>query len=237
MPVYRLTEALAFPDPSEAEPDGLLAAGGDLRVERLLLAYSRGIFPWHGGPPILWYAPDPRAVLRPSALHVPARLRRTLRQSGFELTLDTAFRAVVEACAGTPRPGQDGSWITPGMVEAYTELHRLGLAHSAEAWRDGRLVGGVYGPSLGSVFFGESMFHAERDASKAALVALVWQLEAWRFRLFDAQIPTPHLARFGVEPWPRARFQAALAEALERPTRRGRWALEPGLVARRAAAG
>lgn len=237
MPVYRLTEALAFPEPSEAEPDGLLAAGGDLRVERLLLAYSRGIFPWHGGPPILWYAPDPRAVLRPSALHVPERLQRTLRRGGFELTLDTAFRAVVEACAETPRPGQDGSWITPAMVEAYTELHQLGLAHSAEAWRDGRLVGGVYGPSLGSAFFGESMFHAERDASKAALVALVWQLEAWRFRLFDAQIPTPHLVRFGVEAWSRARFQAALAEALERPTRRGRWALEPGLVARRAAGG
>lgn len=237
MPVYRLTPALAFPDPAEAEPDGLLAAGGDLRVERLLLAYSQGIFPWHGGPPILWYAPDPRAMLRPAALHVPERLRRTLRSGAFEFTLDTAFRAVVEACAAAPRPGQDGTWITPAMVEAYTELHRLGLAHSAEAWRDGRLVGGVYGPSLGSAFFGESMFHAERDASKAALVALVWQLEAWGFSLFDAQLPTPHLAQFGVEPWPRARFQAALAEALERPTRRGRWALAAGLVSHRAAGG
>jgi leucyl/phenylalanyl-tRNA--protein transferase len=234
MPVYRLTGRLVFPDPSEAEPDGLLAAGGDLSVERLLLAYSRGIFPWHGGPPILWYAPDPRAVLRPAQLHVPQRLRRTLRRRGFAVTLDTAFREVVEACAAAPRPGQDGTWITPPMVDAYTELHRLGLAHSAEAWRDGRLVGGVYGPSLGGAFFGESMFHRERDASKVALVALVWQLDAWGFSLFDAQLPTPHLCRFGVEPWPRARFQAALTDALEQPTRRGRWALDAGLVEARA---
>jgi leucyl/phenylalanyl-tRNA--protein transferase len=232
MPVYRLTPALAFPDPSKAEPSGLLAAGGDLRVERLLLAYARGIFPWHGGPPILWYSPDPRAVLRPAALHVARRLRRTLRAGRFELTLDTAFRAVMEACAATPRPDQDGTWITPAMVDAYTELHRLGLGHSAEVWRSGRLVGGMYGLSLGSAFFGESMFHVERDASKAALVALVWQLEAWGFTLFDAQIPTPHLARFGVEAWPRARFLAALGEALARPTRRGRWAFDPGLVPR-----
>ncbi|HEX2486502.1 MAG TPA: leucyl/phenylalanyl-tRNA--protein transferase [Myxococcota bacterium] len=236
MPVYRLTGRLAFPDPSEAEPDGLLAAGGDLSVERLLLAYSCGIFPWHGGPPILWYAPDPRAVLPPARLHVPQRLRRTLRRGGFTVTLDAAFREVVEACAAAPRPGQDGTWITPDMVDAYTELHRQGLAHSAEAWRDGRLVGGVYGPSLGSAFFGESMFHRERDASKVALVALVWQLDAWGFTLFDAQLQTPHLVRFGVEPWPRARFQAALAEALERPTRRGRWTLDPGLVDARAGA-
>jgi leucyl/phenylalanyl-tRNA--protein transferase len=226
MPVYRLTPALAFPDPSEAEPSGLLAAGGDLRVERLLLAYARGIFPWHGGPPILWYSPDPRAVLRPAALHVGRRLQRTLRSGRFELTLDTAFRAVMEACAATPRPDQDGTWITPAMVDAYTELHGLGLAHSAEAWRRGRLVGGIYGLSLGSAFFGESMFHVERDASKAALVALVRQLAAWGFTLFDAQIPTPHLARFGVEAWPRPRFLAALASALEHPTRRGRWTFE-----------
>jgi len=235
MPVYRLTSALAFPDPSEAEPSGLLAAGGDLRPARLLLAYASGIFPWHGGPPILWYAPDPRAVLPPARLHVARRLRRTLRAGRFELTLDEAFRDVMEACAAAPRPGQDGTWITPAMVDAYTDLHRLGLAHSAEAWRDGGLAGGVYGVSLGSAFFAESMFHAESDASKAALVALVWQLEAWGFTLFDAQIPTPHLERFGIEPWPRTRFQSALADAVARPTRRGRWTLDAGLVARRAA--
>lgn len=230
MPVYRLSSALAFPDPSEAEPSGLLAAGGDLRAERLLLAYSRGIFPWHGGPPILWYSPDPRAVLVPGELRVSRRLERTLRSGRLELTLDAAFREVMEACASAPRPGQDGTWITPAMVDAYSDLHRRGLAHSAEAWRGGRLVGGIYGISLGSAFFGESMFHAERDASKAALVALVRQLAAWGFTLFDAQIPTPHLARFGVEAWPRQRFLAALAAAVERPTRRGRWALAPGTV-------
>jgi leucyl/phenylalanyl-tRNA--protein transferase len=235
VPVYRLTAELAFPDPRRAEPGGLLAAGGDLSTARLLLAYSLGIFPWHGGPPILWYSPDPRAVLRPAELHVPDRLLRTLRQGRFELRLDTAFRAVMERCAAAPRPGQDGTWITPAMVDAYTELHALGLAHSAEAWRDGRLAGGMYGLSLGSAFFGESMFHDARDASKAALAALVWQLEAWGFELFDGQIPTPHLERFGLRPWTRERFLGALAKALEKPTRRGRWTLDADLVARRAA--
>ncbi len=232
MPVYTLTAELAFPDPREARPDGLLAAGGDLRPERLLLAYSLGIFPWHGGPPILWYSPDPRAVLLPGDLHVARRLERTLTRSRFELRLDTAFRAVVEGCAIAPRPGQDGTWITPDMVDAYTRLHELGVAHSAEAWSGGRLVGGVYGVSLGAAFFGESMFHRERDASKLALVALVRQLEAWGFELFDGQIPTPHLARFGLRPWPRERFLRALARALERPTRRGVWRFDGGLTGR-----
>jgi leucyl/phenylalanyl-tRNA--protein transferase len=240
VPVYRLTAELAFPDPREARPDGLLAAGGDFRPERLLVAYALGIFPWHGGPPILWYSPDPRGVLRPGELHVPRRLERTLTQSRFELRLDTAFRTVMEACAEAPRPGQDGTWITPDMVDAYTQLHELGFAHSAEAWRAGRLVGGVYGLSLGAAFFGESMFHRERDASKVALVALVRQLDAWGFELFDGQIPTPHLARFGLRPWLRERFLRALAAALLRPTRRGPWRLdavrsapEPRAAARR----
>jgi leucyl/phenylalanyl-tRNA---protein transferase len=234
VPVYRLTSELLFPDASEAEPDGLLAVGGDLGAERLLRAYSLGIFPWHGGPPILWYSPDPRAVLRPRELRVARRLRRTLRQGRFEIRLDTAFREVMERCAGAPRPGQDGTWISAGMVDAYTHLHELGFGHSAEAWREGRLVGGLYGLSLGAAFFGESMFHAERDASKAALAALVWQLEAWGFELFDGQVPTPHLARFGLRPWPRETFLRALRAALGRPTRRGRWTLDPHEVARRA---
>jgi leucyl/phenylalanyl-tRNA--protein transferase len=236
VPVYRLTSELAFPDPREAGADGLLAAGGDLRPERLLLAYSLGIFPWHGGPPILWYSPDPRAVLLPGELHVPERLRRTLRQERFALRLDTAFREVMEACASVPRPGQDGTWITPAMVDGYVRLHEMGLAHSAEAWRGERLVGGVYGLALGAAFFGESMFHRERDASKAALCALVWQLAAWGFELFDGQVPTPHLARFGLRAWPRERFLRALAAALARPTRRGPWRFDPGLVAARARA-
>jgi leucyl/phenylalanyl-tRNA--protein transferase len=225
-----LTPELAFPDPRDAEPEGLLAAGGDLRPERLVLAYSLGIFPWHGGPPILWYSPDPRAVLHPGALRVSRRLLRTLRSGRFELRLDSAFRDVMEACAAAPRPGQDGTWITPAMVDAYSELHRLGLAHSAEAWREGRLVGGLYGVSLGSAFFGESMFHTERDASKAAFVALLWQLAAWGFDLFDGQLPTPHLTRLGLRAWPRERFLRALAASVARPTRRGRWELDGALI-------
>jgi leucyl/phenylalanyl-tRNA--protein transferase len=237
VPVYRLTSELAFPDPREAEPGGLLAAGGDLRPERLLLAYTLGIFPWHGGPPILWYSPDPRAVLIPADFRAPRRLLRTLRSARFELRLDSAFRQVMEACAAAPRPGQDGTWITPEMVDAYDELHRLGLAHSAEAWRGGRLVGGVYGVSLGSAFFGESMFHAERDASKAAFAALLWQLGAWGFELFDGQLPTPHLASLGLRAWPRERFLRALAASVARPTRRGRWELDPEVVRARLEAG
>jgi leucyl/phenylalanyl-tRNA---protein transferase len=232
VPVYRLSADLAFPDPRLAEPSGLLAAGGDLRTERLLLAYSAGIFPWHGGPPILWYSPDPRAVMAPRQVRVPRRLRRTIRSGRFELRLDTAFREVMEACAEAPRLGQDGTWITDEMIDAYTGLHELGLAHSAEAWRDGELVGGVYGLALGSAFFGESMFHRDRDASKAAFAALLWQLDAWGFDLFDGQLPTAHLTSLGLAAWPRERFHAPRAEALRRPTRRGRWQLDAGLLDR-----
>jgi len=228
MPIYRLGEAPGFPPAAAAEPSGLLAVGGDLRPERLLAAYAAGIFPWYEEPPILWFSPNPRAVLPLAGLHVPRRLRRTLRQGRFLLRLDTAFDAVVRACAA-PRPGAEGTWITPEMIAAYGELHALGFAHSCEAWRDGKLVGGVYGVSLGSAFFGESMFHHERDASKAALVGLAWQLRAWGFTLFDAQLQSPHLARFGAQEWPRKRFLQALHKAVARPTRRGRWQLEvPG---------
>jgi leucyl/phenylalanyl-tRNA--protein transferase len=230
VPVYRLSAALAFPDPRDAEPSGLLAAGGDLGAERLLLAYSLGIFPWHGGPPILWYSPDPRAVARPADVRISRRLLRTIRSGRFELRLDTAFREVMEACATVPRPGQDGTWITAEMIDAYTGLHEQGLAHSAEAWCGDRLVGGVYGLALGSAFFGESMFHRERDASKAAFAALLRQLAAWKFDLFDGQLPTPHLASLGLEAWPRERFLRALAAALRRPTRRGRWTLDRQLL-------
>ena len=233
MTVYRLGAAACFPDPDEAEPDGLLAVGGDLRPERLLEAYARGIFPWYERPPILWFSPDPRLVLRPGDLHVSRRLRRSLRQQRFVLRCDHAFDAVTRACARAPRPGQRGTWITPEMLDAYGELHRLGFAHSCEAWQGDVLVGGLYGVSLGAAFFGESMFHTRSDASKAALVALVWQLEAWGFELFDCQLPAPHLERHGARRWPRARFLAALARALRAPTRRGTWSLDTDLLARR----
>lgn len=233
MPVYRLRADLAFPPPAHAEPSGLLAVGGDLSSERLLLAYSLGIFPWYEKPPILWFSPDPRMVIEPAQLHVARRLRRRLRQGHFALSLDTAFPRVIRACAELRRDEGPGTWITPDMIDAYGALHDLGYAHSSEAWQDGELVGGVYGVSLGAAFFAESMFHVATDASKAALTALVWQLASWGFSLFDCQLPTPHLASLGARPWPRERFLAALESALRAPTRRGRWTLEPETIASR----
>lgn len=233
MPVYRLSPEPRFPDPREAEPGGLLAVGGDLRPERLLEAYAHGIFPWYDEPPILWFSPDPRAVIPFGGLHVARRLHRTLRQERFSLRLDSDFDAVIRGCAGTERPGDTGTWINPDMIEAYCALHELGFAHSCEAWLDGVLVGGVYGISIGRGFFAESMFHRVRDASKAALVALIWQLEAWGFELFDCQLPTPHLASLGAEARSREHYLAALARAVDAPTRRGRWKLDrPALAAR-----
>jgi leucyl/phenylalanyl-tRNA--protein transferase len=230
MPVYRLGPSVSFPPPEEAEEGGLLAVGGDLSPPRLLAGYAMGIFPWYQEEPILWYSPDPRSVLRPGGLRVSRRLRRTLRQGFFELRLDCAFEEVIRSCASVPRRGARGTWITPEMISAYCALHELGFAHSSEAWSGGELVGAVYGLSLGGGFFGESMFFRRRDASKAALAALVWQLEAWRFDLFDCQLPTEHLARLGAREWPRARFLEALRRSLERPTRRGPWRLSMGLM-------
>jgi leucyl/phenylalanyl-tRNA--protein transferase len=222
--VYRLGPELAFPPPEEAGPDGLLAVGGDLSPERLLLAYSEGIFPWYEeGLPILWHSPDPRMVLVPGALRVPRSLRKRLRRPPYRLTLDTAFERVVAACAAVPRPGQSGTWITPEMMQAYATLFELGFAHSVEAWLGDDLVGGLYGVSLGSCFFGESMFALASDASKLGFAKLVEQLGRWDFELIDCQVHTQHLERFGAEQWPRARFLAALSQGLERETRRGRW--------------
>ncbi|HVH19682.1 MAG TPA: leucyl/phenylalanyl-tRNA--protein transferase [Myxococcota bacterium] len=226
-PLYRLGTALAFPDPQESLPSGLLAVGGDLSCERLLLAYSAGIFPWYSeGDPILWHSPDPRMVLLPTALHVSHSLEKALRSGRYDVRFDSAFADVVRACAESPRPREQGTWITDAMQEAYTELHRHGYAHSVEAWEEGRLVGGLYGVSLGGAFFGESMFSARTDASKVALATLAAQLVRWRFDLIDCQMVTPHLARLGAEPWRRERFLEALARSLERPTRRGVWRRE-----------
>jgi leucyl/phenylalanyl-tRNA--protein transferase len=230
MPVYRLGSSPTFPPPEEAEEGGLLAVGGDLSPQRLLTAYAMGIFPWYQQAPILWYSPDPRTVLLPGGLRVSRRLRRTLVQGVFELRFDSAFEEVIRSCATVPRRGSPGTWITPDMIAAYCALHELGFAHSAEAWCEGKLAGAVYGVSLGGGFFGESMFFRRRDASKAALVALVWQMEAWGFDLFDCQLHTEHLARLGAGDWPRDRFLRALEKSMERPTRRGRWRLSPGLV-------
>jgi leucyl/phenylalanyl-tRNA--protein transferase len=225
--IFQLDRRLLFPRPDLAEPSGLLAVGGDLRPERLVLAYASGIFPWYSQrSPILWHSPDPRMVLRAGDLVVSRSLAKTMRRGTYLVRFDTAFREVIEACAAAPRPGQDGTWITRAMIEAYVELHEKGLAHSAEAWRDGELCGGLYGVSLGGAFFGESMFARAPDASKVAFATLVPQLSRWGIDLIDCQVHTDHLARFGAVEWPRSTFLAALAAALEKPTRMGRWCLD-----------
>ncbi len=228
MSVYRLGDEPIFPPVTEADPSGLLAVGGDLSAERLLAAYAQGIFPWPlVAEPLLWFSPDPRMALRPSELRVPRSLAKTLRRAPFEVRLDTRFAEVVQRCAETPRPDETGTWITPELAEAYVRLHALGFAHSAEAWRGDELVGGLYGIALGGCFYGESMFAALPDASKVAFVTLVQQLERWDFEMIDCQVHTEHLERFGAEEWPRSEFIDALARALERPTRRGPWRIDP----------
>lgn len=231
MPVYRLPSELVFPPVEHAE-NGLLAVGGDLSPDRLLLAYSLGIFPWYSeGEPILWHSPDPRFVLTKERFRVPRRLQRVVRARPFRLTMDRAFAEVVESCASAPRPSQRGTWITENMKEAYRELHRLGLAHSVEAWKGDALVGGVYGVSLGGAFFGESMFARASDASKVAFVSLVEQLGKWGISLIDCQVETEHMGRFGAKNWPRSRYIARLRLALRRPTRRGKWRFEGSAAA------
>lgn len=206
----------AFPPLEHAldEPDGLLCAGGDLSPARLLEAYRRGIFPWYSeGQPILWWSPDPRAVLFPGELRISRSLAKTLRNRGFETRLDSAFEQVVARCADTElRP--EGTWISPDMQSAYLELHRLGHAHSVETWRAGRLVGGLYGVVLGKVFFGESMFSLQRDASKVALARLVDEALARGVELIDCQVTSPHLESLGARSIPRARFSALLSAAI-----------------------
>jgi len=227
MPIYRLGRDIAFPPPEEADPSGLLAVGGDLAPERLMLAYAMGIFPWFDAEqPILWHSPDPRLVLVPSDLVVSRTLRRALARAAFEVTLDTAFAQVIRACAETPRKSDPGTWITADMIDAYCRLFELGFAHSAEAWQDGELVGGLYGVSLGGCFFGESMFTLKSDASKVAFVTLVRQLEAWNFDFLDCQVHSDHLARLGATEWSRRRFLRELDASLGHPTRRGRWSFD-----------
>lgn len=229
MPVFRLPRHVAFPDPALAEPDGLLAVGGDLSSDRLVAAYAAGIFPWYDeSSPILWWSPDPRLVLEPAALHVPRSLARTLRRGRYRLSADEAFGQVIRRCATRERPGQRGTWITKQMVAAYEKLHALGIAHSFEAWEGEALAGGLYGVSLGAAFFGESMFADAPDASKAAFVRAVEWLGARGFTLVDCQVRTEHLARFGAVDLPREVFLERLEEALGQPTLRGPWRLDPG---------
>jgi leucyl/phenylalanyl-tRNA--protein transferase len=198
-----------------AEPNGLLAAGGDLSPERLIAAYRRGIFPWFSaGQPILWWSPDPRMVLYVDEFRTSRSLAKRVRRHEFELRIDTAFRDVIDSCATMPRDGQRGTWITPEMVDAYCELHRRGIAHCVESWRDGQLCGGLYGMALGRVFFGESMFARETDASKVALVHLVALLRQLGVPLIDCQQETAHLGSFGARPIRRAVFAGHLSELI-----------------------
>jgi leucyl/phenylalanyl-tRNA--protein transferase len=221
--VYRLGPSLEFP-PGHHADEGLLAIGGDLSPERLLSAYRSGIFPWYSeGQPILWHCPDPRCVLPLEGLHIGRSLRRTLAKRIYDLRFDTAFDEVVLACSTVARAGQEGTWITREMASAYGALHRLGYAHSVEAWQEGALVGGLYGVSLGRMFFGESMFTRRPDASKVALVTLAKRISQWGFSLMDAQVANPHTLAMGAEEWPRSRFLRRLKDELTHPTRRGDW--------------
>jgi len=215
-----------FPPADRAlrDPNGLLAVGGDLSARRLLAAYRRGIFPWFSpGEPILWWSPDPRMALFPDEIRIARSLAKTLRNADYAVRLDTAFDAVIAACAATPRDGQSGTWIVPEMQAAYRELHALGHAHSVETWQAGRLVGGLYGVAIGQAFFGESMFSHRRDASKIALAHLCRFLAARGFGIIDCQMETAHLASMGARPIPRDDFLARLAVLADAGEPPGRW--------------
>jgi leucyl/phenylalanyl-tRNA--protein transferase len=224
VPVYALDGRIRFPDPRDSEEDGLLAAGGDLSVPRLLEAYARGIFPWYSeGQPLLWWSPPERAVFLRGDGRLPRSTRRILARVPFEVRVDTSFEAVVAGCAEVPRAGQGGTWITREMRRAYGALHRAGFAHCFEAWRDGKLRGGLYGVSLGGAFFGESMFSLEPGASRAAFRELCGRCWEWGFDFIDGQAPNANLHTLGARILDRETSLELLARALEKPTRRGAW--------------
>lgn len=214
-----------FPPPHHALrfPNGLLAWGGGLEPARLLRAYHQGTFPWYSeDQPVLWWNPAPRCVIFPERVHVSRRTRRRYRSGVYRLSADQAFREVVRGCAA-PRGGEESTWITQAMIEAYTRLHELGHAHSVEVWAGEKLVGGIYGVALGRAFFGESMFSRQTDASKIALAALCHQLRCWNFGVLDCQVANPHLFSLGAEEIPRGKFQRLLARLVDHPGRRGSW--------------
>jgi len=220
-----------LPEPAQAlgEPNGLLAASGDLDCRRVLNAYRKGIFPWYSdGQPVLWWSPDPRMVLYPSELRVTRSLRKRVRNHAYEIRTDTCFEDMMRACAA-PRPTQSGTWITDAMIETYTGLHTLGFAHSVETWIAGELAGGLYGVALGRAFFGESMFSRAPDASKIALVHLVRQLHRWQFGIIDCQMSTAHLASLGAREITRADFVRSLDEWVNYPDMCGPWQFDHDL--------
>jgi len=224
MPVFLLSETISFPHPRLASKEGLLAVGGDLSQERLLLAYRHGIFPWFSDQePILWWSPDPRLVLFPEDLYISKSLRRLLNKNTFQVSMDRAFQQVISECARVRIENNERTWIVDEMIDAYSGLHAAGFAHSVEVWYKGELAGGLYGVSIGRCFFGESMFARISNASKVALVKLVDHLTSWSFQLIDCQVTTQHLIRMGAREISRNRFLAILDQALKFPTIQGSW--------------
>jgi leucyl/phenylalanyl-tRNA---protein transferase len=227
MPVILSKKELWFPDVEDADDSGLLAIGGDLSVERLKLAYSSGIFPWFNEEPILWWSPDPRMVLFPGNMIISHSLSQVIRRNDFEIRYDTQFENVIKYCAEIPRDHEDGTWITNSMIKAYIKLHKAGIAHSVEAYRDKKLVGGLYGIAIGGAFFGESMFHLIPNASKAALFHLSEKLKNWDFSIIDAQVYTNHLESLGGEMISRKAYLSLLEKALNKKGNEGSWDILP----------
>ena len=223
MPVFLLSDESIFPPPQLASKEGILAIGGDLNIDRLLLAYETGIFPWYShGEPIMWWSPNPRFVLFPNEIRISRTLKKVLRKNQFRITMDTAFERVISECAGTRRQ-KEGTWLVDDMIDAYINLHHAGYAHSVEVWRDENLAGGLYGVSLGSAFFGESMFTGIRNAASVGLVKLVEYLKDISVDLIDCQVTTDHLIRFGAREIPRSRFLKLLKQSIDQPTKKGKW--------------
>ncbi len=223
MPVYLLNEGLVFP-PVEGAEDGIVAVGGDLSVKRLLLAYRSGIFPWYSeDEPVVWHSPDPRFILRLEELHISKSMRRVLNSGKFRITFDTNFPFIIQQCANVERKDQDGTWIIPEMIEAYTALHDAGYAHSVEVWSDDKIVGGLYGVSIGKAFFAESMFHIATNASKVAVIRLAEWLKKEGFLFLDAQVHTDHVATLGASDISRHNFMQLLGHATSHETWIGKW--------------
>ncbi len=224
MPVFLLSDTIEFPPPHLASEDGLLAVGGDLSQERLLLAYRMGIFPWFSdNEPILWWSPDPRLVLYPHEIKISKTLKKIIKKETFRVTMDLAFNEVINQCAQVRLQKNQGTWIIEDIIKAYLRLHESGFAHSVEVWCHGKLAGGLYGVSLGKCFFGESMFNLISNASNIALVKLVEYLEKLSFDLIDCQVTTEHLIRFGAREIPRTLFLKQLEKSLNAPTQKGKW--------------
>ncbi len=231
MPVFLLSDNINFPPPHFARKDGLLAIGGDLSRERLLLAYRKGIFPWYSnGEPILWWSPDPRLVLYPEELRVSRSLKKTIRKDRFLITMDKAFFKVIQSCAEIRLSKKQPTWIIPEMIDAYCQLHESGYAHSVEAWYQGKLAGGLYGLALGNCFSGESMFTHVTDASKVAFVYMVTFVKSLGFQMIDCQVKTSHLMSFGAREIPRKTYLQQLEKTLENFQAYGKWNFNADLI-------